>query len=142
VAKTFATQMFGLQVRIVRELNNAHIFLEEACTRLVKGRDRYANSSSKAEKRYYVPAEERQKFAKRTDAEVTAIYDQYLATGLYEAFLVSTLSRFESFLADVLAAFFLAHHCGSPRACRESLRAHKCLLPISSVQTTKTNSCA
>jgi hypothetical protein len=109
MAKTFATQMFGLQVRIVRELNNAHIFLEEACLRLVKGRERYASSSSKAEKRYYVPAEERQKFAKRTDAEVTGIYDQYLATGLYEAFLVSTLSRFESFLADVLAAFFLAY---------------------------------
>ena len=98
--------MFGLQVRIVRELNNAHIFLEEACPRLVKGRDRFAESSSKAEKRYYVPAVERQKFAKRTDTQVKDIYDRYLASGLYEAFLVSSLSRFESFLADVLTLFF------------------------------------
>lgn len=37
------------------------------------------------------------------------IYDQYLAKGLYEAFLVSTLSRFESFLADVLFAFFMRY---------------------------------
>ena len=109
MANTFAKKMFGLQVRIVRELNNAHIFLEEACPRLLKGRARFAQSSSKAEKRYYVPAAERQKFAKRTDAEVMRIYDQYLKTGLYEAFLVSTLSRFESFLADVLTAFFLAY---------------------------------
>jgi len=108
MAKKFATKMFGLQVRIVRELNNAHIFLEEACARLLKGRDRFARSSSKAEKRYYVPSA-RRKFAKRTDAEVMEIYDRYLATGLYEAFLVSTLSRFESFLADVLTAFFLAY---------------------------------
>jgi hypothetical protein len=107
VGKTFATQMFGLQVRIVRELNNAHIFLEEANPRLVKGRERFAKSSSKAEKRYSVPASERRKFAKRTDARVKEIYDSYLTTGLFEAFLVSTLSRFESFLADVLMAFFI-----------------------------------
>lgn len=106
---TFAKKMFSLQVRIVRELNNAHIFLEEACPRLTKGRDRLAESTSKAKKRYYVPTAERQKFAKRTDAQVMEIYDQYLAAGLYEAFLVSTLSRFESFLADVLTAFFLAY---------------------------------
>lgn len=49
----------------------------------------------------------RTKFAKRTDAQLKAIYDRYISTGLFEAFLVSSLSRFEAFLSDILYEFLL-----------------------------------
>jgi hypothetical protein len=76
---------------------------------LLTAKAKYEASESKSDRRYYVPSVGRVKFAKRTDAELKAIYNQYISTGLFEAFLVNSLSRFESFLADVLSCF-LAHY--------------------------------
>jgi hypothetical protein len=101
----FAKKVYSLQNGIVRELNNSHIFLEQAQPVLVTARAKYEESKSKSDKRYYVPSVGRVKFAKRTDAELKAIYNRYITTGLFEAFLVNSLSRFESFLADVLSCF-------------------------------------
>lgn len=106
---TFARRIYSLQNGIVRELNNAHIFLEQAQPLLAEAKTKYVNSKSKADRRYYVPSIGRTKFAKRTDAELKAIYNHYLVNGLFESFLVSSLSRFESFLADVLFEF-LTHY--------------------------------
>jgi len=105
----FAKRVYSLQNRIVRELNNAHIFLEQAEPLLVDTKAKYAGSKSKADRRYDVPSVDRIKFAKRTDAELKAIYDHYISVGLFEAFLVNSVSRFESFLGDVLNEFF-AHY--------------------------------
>lgn len=105
----FAKRVYSLQNGIVRELNNAHIFLEQARPLLVEAKAKYENSKSKADKRYYVPSVGRTKFAKRKDVELKAIYGHYISTGLFEAFLVNSLSRFESFLADVLFEF-LTHY--------------------------------
>lgn len=102
----FAKRVYSLQNGIVRELNNAHIFLEQAQPFLVDAKAKYEESKSKADRRYYVPSVGRTKFAKRTDAELKAIYEHYISVGLFEAFLVNSLSRFESFLADVLDEFF------------------------------------
>jgi hypothetical protein len=101
-----AKRVYSLQNRIVRELNNAHIFLEQAQPLLVDAKATLAQSKSNADRRYYVPSVGRTKFAKRTDAELKAIYDHHIAVGLFEAFLVNSLSRFEAFLADVLREFF------------------------------------
>jgi hypothetical protein len=105
----FAKRVYSLQNHIVRELNDAHIFLEQAKPLLAEAKSKYDKSKSKADKRYYVPSVERTKFAKRTDAELKAIYSHYISTGLFEAFLVNSLSRFESFLSDVLSEF-LSHY--------------------------------
>jgi hypothetical protein len=105
----FAKRVYTLQNEIVRELNNAHIFLEQAQPLLVDAKGKYENSKSSTDRRYYVPSVGRTKFAERTDAELKAIYEHHISVGLFEAFLVNSLSRFESFLADVLCEFF-AHY--------------------------------
>jgi hypothetical protein len=98
-----ARGIYSLQNGIVRELNNAHIFLEQALPLLENAKSQYEQSSHKKDRRYYVPSVDRKKFARRTDKELKAIYDGYLASGLCEAFLVRSLSQFENFLGDVLA---------------------------------------
>lgn len=105
----FARKICSLQNKIVRELNNAHIFLEQAQPLLEEARVRYEGSKSKSDRRYYVPSVDRRKFARRTDAELKEIYDHYTSSGLFEAFLASSVSQFESFLTDVLIAF-LEHY--------------------------------
>jgi hypothetical protein len=104
--QAFARRVYSLQNEIVRELNNAHIFLEQAEPLLIDAKAKYEGSRSKSDRRYYVPSVGRTKFAKRTDAELKSIYDHYISVGLFEAFLVNSLSRFESFLAEVLREFF------------------------------------
>ena len=103
----FANRVYSLQNRIVRELNNAHIFLEQAEPLLLEAKAKYEGSKSKTDRRYYVPSVGRVKFAKRTDAELKAIYDHYISMGLFEAFLVNSMSQFESFLGNVLSEFFI-----------------------------------
>ena len=103
---TFARRVYSLQNGIVRELNDAHIFLEQAQPLLIEAQAKYQNSKSKADRRYYVPSVGRTKFARRTDQELKAIYTHYISNGLFESFLVSSLSRFESFLGDVLFEYF------------------------------------
>lgn len=105
----FARRVHSLQNEIVRELNNAHIFLEQAEPLLVDAKAKYEGSRSKSDHRYYVPSIGCRKFAKRTDPELKSIYDHYISVGLFEAFLVNSLSRFESFLAEVLREFFTCY---------------------------------
>lgn len=107
--EALAKRIYSLQNKIVRELNNAHIFLEQAQPLLVEAKAKFENSRSKVNRRYYVPSVDRKKFAKRTDAELKEIYSHYTSNGLFEAFLVNSVSQFESFLADVLITF-LSHY--------------------------------
>lgn len=105
--EVLARKIYSLQNKIVRELNNAHIFLEQAQPLLIEAKAKYENSKSKADRRYYVPSVERRKFARRTDAELKDIYAHYSSNGLFEAFLVNSVSQFESFLGDVIIAFLM-----------------------------------
>lgn len=100
-----ARKIYSLQNGIVRDLNDAHIFLEQIGPLLTEARSSVERSNSKSDRRYYVPSVDRKKFAKRTDQELKEIYNHFSGGGLYEAFLVAAVSQFESFLADVLIAF-------------------------------------
>ncbi|HEX3430795.1 MAG TPA: hypothetical protein VHT03_07905 [Rhizomicrobium sp.] len=102
--QTLAKKVYKLQNAIVRELNDAHIFLEQATPFLEEAKEAFARSESDTDRRYYVPSVGRTSVAERTDRELKAIYDGYLKDGLCKSFLVSVLSRFEAFLSDVLAA--------------------------------------
>lgn len=102
---TEGTHVYSLQNQIVRELNDAHIFLEQAQPLLLDARAHYEPSKSESDRRYYVPSIDKRKFAKRTDKELKEIYDRFTSTGLFESFLVRSLSQFESFLADLLIVF-------------------------------------
>jgi hypothetical protein len=103
--EALAKNIYSLQNRIVRELNDAHIFLEQAQPLLLDARAHYEGSKSKSDRRYYVPSIDKRKFARRTDKELKEIYDRFTSTGLFESFLVRSLSQFESYLADLLIVF-------------------------------------
>lgn len=85
-----------------------YIFVQQAIGALEAVKTRYNGADRRGgkDKRYYVPASGRTKFAQRTDAELIAIYERYSAQGLYETFLVSGVSVFESFLGDILRYVF------------------------------------
>lgn len=102
-----ARKIFTFQNKIVRTLNDAHIFLEQVQPLLLTAKEEYEGSKSKADRRYYVPSVGKKKFAQRTDVELKNIYNHYTNNGLFEAFLVNSVSQFESFLGDVLTTFLL-----------------------------------
>lgn len=103
--EALARRIYSLQNKIVRDLNNAHIFLEQVEPLLTGARAAFDKSKSNSDRRYYVPSVDRKKYAKRTDLELKEIYNYFSSDGLYEAFLVTAVSQFESFLADVLITF-------------------------------------
>jgi hypothetical protein len=104
--KTLAKKIYRKQNEIVREVNNAHIFLEQIGPLLNEVREKYAKSKGKKDKRYYVPSGKRFKFARRNDKELKDIYNRYIERGLFEVFLVDLIARFEWFLSDVFVEFF------------------------------------
>lgn len=116
--KAIARKICSLQNKIVRELSNAHIFLRQAQPLLEGARATFESSKSKSDRRYYVPSTDKKKFSKRTDAELKEIYAHYTSSGLFEAFLVSSISQFESFLADVLIVLLQYH----PQRINESIQ--------------------
>jgi hypothetical protein len=103
--KVLASRIYSLQNKIFRELNDAHIFLEQVCPLLAQTKSEFENSKSKSDRRYHVPSVGQRKVAKRTDQELEAIYIHFSSNGLYEAFFVTAVSQFESFLGDVLLTF-------------------------------------
>ena len=104
-----AKKIYRLQNEIVRALNDTHIFTYQAVPLLGDVKATYENSKSKKDKRYYVPSISSDGYARRTDLELKAVYDRFLNSGLYESFLVSSVSRFEYFLSDVLREVFIAY---------------------------------
>ena len=98
-----AKRIYRRHLGFVRELRDMYIFLQQGLPLLQDAKDRYAGSSHKKDRRYYIPAVGRRKFARRKDAELKAIFDRYIGRSLYETFLVSGVSQFETFLIDVLS---------------------------------------
>lgn len=104
--KKYARKIYRLHLDIVEELNDSHIFLDQACNVLEEAKRGLASTKSEVDREYYVPSKTRSKVAKRTDVELKKIYNNHLAHGLYEAFLTNNLSLFESYLADILFEYF------------------------------------
>lgn len=104
-----AKKIYRLQNGIVRSLNDTHIFIDQAVPLLDGVKAAYESSKSKRDKRYYVPSISSGGYAKRTDLELKAVFDNFLNNGIYESFLVSSVSRFEYFLSDVLREVFIAY---------------------------------
>ncbi len=105
--RDLALRISSLQNALIRDANDMHIFLNQAVPLLEYAKTEYATSRSKRDRRYYVPSIGRTKFAKRKDTELKEIYDRFANYAIYEAFLVTAVSRFESFLSDVLREVFL-----------------------------------
>lgn len=97
-------RIYRRHLNLVRDVRDMYIFVQQALSALEAAKVQYraADRRGGKNKRYYVPAAGRTKFAQRKDAELIGIYDRYSEHGLYETFLVSGVSIFESFLGDVL----------------------------------------
>lgn len=101
-------RIYHRHIRLVREVRDMYIFIEQALAALnaAKAEKDPSDNRGGKDKRYYVPAAGKTKFARRKNDELIAIYDHYLTTGLYETFLVSGVSMFETFLADIFKFVF------------------------------------
>ena len=100
--RALALRIASKQNGIVREINDIHIFANQSLPLLEEAKQPFAESQHKKDRRYYVPSIKRTKFAKRTDRELKEIYERFTGHALYETFLVSVVSKFEAFLADVI----------------------------------------
>lgn len=101
-------RIYHRHIQLVRDIRDMYIFIQQALTALnaAKSEKDPADKRGGKDKRYYVPAAGRTKFARRKNHELIAIYDRYLTTGLYQTFLVSGVSIFETFLADIFKFVF------------------------------------
>lgn len=112
--KSLAYQIYRLQLRVVRELNDVHIFVQQATPLLVAAKERYESSGHKEDREYFVPAVRKDrkgadgspklytKAAMRTDQELKELYDRFISRELMANLLVASVSKFESFLFGVL----------------------------------------
>lgn len=94
--------IYKRHLAFVRDVNDVHIFVQQARPLLEEAKTTAGKSKERKDRRYYVPAVGKRKFAKRTDSELRTIYERFLESGLFETFLVSIVTRFESHLLDVL----------------------------------------
>lgn len=86
----------------LRKINDVHIFVRQAIPALEEVKTDYEGSGHKGYRRYYVPDLERKKFTRRNDEDLKAIYDRFITSELYENFVITAVSQFESFLFEVL----------------------------------------
>lgn len=108
---SLSQNIYNRHLSLVSEIRDMFIFVQQAVATLVEAKSKYnlADRRGGRDKRYYVPVAGKTKFAQRRDAELIAIYDRYTSRGLYETFLVSGVSIFETFLADVMRLVFLTY---------------------------------
>ena len=107
--RDLALRIARRQNGIVREVNDIHIFVNQSLPLLDEAKRPFTKSKHKKDRRYYVPSIRRTKFAKRTDQELKDIYQRFTDHALYETFLVSVVSKFEAFLADVVKEILIEY---------------------------------
>ena len=99
---TLAERIRKRQAALVRELNDQHIFVQQALPVLEKSQRERAKSKDESDRRYVVPSRKKKGVARRTDAEVKRIYDAFLDRELFATSLIAAVSRTEAFVFDVL----------------------------------------
>jgi hypothetical protein len=106
---SLAEPVHELQQKLVRSVNDTHIFVQQALRLLSQAKERYEKSDDPDDKPYTAPSLKKGKVAKRNDEELREIYDRYIATDLYNNLLVAMVSQCESFLFDVLRLVLRAY---------------------------------
>jgi hypothetical protein len=97
-----AKTAYDAHIAFVRRVNDAVIFLTEMSPRLEQARKELAKLEAEEERRYEVPSVEGTKTSRRTHRDVRKILRFYRTQGFAEAFLVTAVSQFESYLFGVL----------------------------------------
>jgi Fe-S cluster assembly scaffold protein SufB len=108
-ARSLATEVYQLQLALVRHINDTHIFVQQALPLLQKAQKRYSSSEDDDDRAYVVPSHKKSGVARRTDEELKEIYERYIAADLYNNLLVAMVSRCESYLVDVLRLVLRAY---------------------------------
>jgi len=103
-----------LHLAFVRRIDDTYIFSEQAIPLLNKARDELETSEYRQYGFYWVPDVKYRnskfvKFANRTDTELKEIYDRFLSQEFYEILLVASVSKFESYLLEVLRIIISAY---------------------------------
>lgn len=99
-------RVYGLNKSLFRELNDIHIYLSHTLPLLDRMAERYRSIKSSSDKRFIVPSRIGKKgIAKRTPEEVASLFEKFAQRELHANLLLVCVSRFESFLNDVLRAF-------------------------------------
>jgi len=108
-AATLPKDVYELQLGLVRQVNDMHIFVQQALPLLQKAQKRYSGSDEEDDRAYSVPSHKKSGVAYRTDEELKEIYERFIAQDLYNNLLVAMVSRCESYLFDVLRAVLRAY---------------------------------
>jgi len=94
-------------LKLMNELNNSFIFVSVAIPILNESEREFDWEEGTDLILFEVPTiDAPYGMAKRSEEELQNLFRFYLKNGLYEAFLISTISRFEVFLLDLLRIIF------------------------------------
>jgi hypothetical protein len=111
--KSLQKKIYEHHLRIIKELNNSHIFLQKAIP-IIKTEVSNLKSSSNSSKdrTYQVPTRKGKRTSSeafRTDLEVKGILNTLVERELYENILVTNISKFESFIFDIIQETILEY---------------------------------
>lgn len=99
---SIAHKVYRLHIKSVRTLNDTYIFIHQALPLLKEAKEGY-KASEAIDVIYNVPSGKSNKaIAKRTDAELKEIYNRFISRDIFENFIVTIVSQFESFIFEVL----------------------------------------
>ncbi len=87
---------------LIRTLNDQHIFITKTLPLLKANRDELAESTDERKRKFVVPSRKRTGVARRTDADLKRIFDEYLDRELFSTLLIAAVSRTEDFLLVAL----------------------------------------
>lgn len=106
-----ARKVYRMHLSLVRRVNDTHIFAAQAIQVLQDAKTGQLSIGGKdgKDKRYDVPSVKKANFARRKPHEVKNIYSRFLDRELYENFIVSAVSQFESFLFETLRIILTAY---------------------------------
>ncbi|MBO9681471.1 MAG: hypothetical protein J7502_02155 [Flavisolibacter sp.] len=94
-------KLYKLHLRIVKELNNSHLFVQKVIPLIQEEVDKLNNSTHKDDRVYHVPARKGKFYnteAFRTDLELKHILYNIAEHELYENLLVTNISKFEGYI--------------------------------------------
>jgi hypothetical protein len=111
VRSVIAKKVNRLHLAFVNNVDDTHIFVQQSIPLLVKFRSELTESKSREHHRYIVPRVKSRRGIpqKKSDIELRVIYDKFISRELYESFIITTVSQFESLLFKVLRIVITAY---------------------------------
>jgi hypothetical protein len=103
--QTLVKRIYRHHLDIVKELNNSHIFIQRTREILLHEIEKIKDIKAETDRIYHVPSRKGKLFSKeafRTDKELKGLLTEIAERDLFENFIVTNVSRFESYLFKTL----------------------------------------